>query len=49
MLIDHIKELYAYDRWANERLWQAVTGLDEAQLNSDIQNGMNPFFHFIDI
>src|SRR5450631_4326716 len=35
-----MKELYDYDRWATERLWQAVAGLNADELNSDIRNGI---------
>ena len=40
MQIDQIKELYDYNRWANDRLWQAVEGLNPNQLNIDMHNGM---------
>lgn len=40
MQIDQIKELYEYNHWANERLWQAIEGLNEDQLKSDIHNGI---------
>ena len=40
MHIDQIKELYAYDHWANERLWQALVGLNSDQLNMDTHNGI---------
>jgi uncharacterized damage-inducible protein DinB len=40
MQIDQIKELYDYDHWANERLWQAVAGLNLDQLNIDMPNGI---------
>lgn len=40
MQIDQIKELYDYDHWANERLWQAVAGLNLDQLNMDMHNGI---------
>jgi uncharacterized damage-inducible protein DinB len=40
MQIDQIKELYDYDYWANERLWQAVGGLNLDQLNMDMHNGI---------
>jgi uncharacterized damage-inducible protein DinB len=40
MQIDQIKELYDYDHWANERLWQAVAGLNQDQLNIDMPNGI---------
>jgi uncharacterized damage-inducible protein DinB len=40
MQIDQIKELYDYDHWANERLWQAVADLNLDQLNMDMHNGM---------
>jgi uncharacterized damage-inducible protein DinB len=40
MQMDQIKELYDYDRWANERLWQAVAGLNLDQLSIDMHNGI---------
>lgn len=40
MHIEQIKELYDYDHWANERLWQVVAGLEEDQLHMDIHNGI---------
>ena len=40
MQVDQIKELYAYNHWADERLWRTVEGLNEEQLNTDIHNGM---------
>ncbi len=40
MQIDQIKELYDYDHWANERLWQAIVGLNSDQLNMDMHNGI---------
>jgi uncharacterized damage-inducible protein DinB len=40
MQIEQIKELYDYDRWANERLWEAVAGLSLDELNADIHNGI---------
>lgn len=44
MKIDQIKELYDYNHWASERLWQAVTGLSVDQLNIDIHNGIGSIF-----
>jgi uncharacterized damage-inducible protein DinB len=44
MQIDQIRELYDYNDWANERLWQAVTGLSMDQLNIDMHNGMGSIF-----
>jgi uncharacterized damage-inducible protein DinB len=44
MQIDQIRELYNYNDWANERLWQAVTGLSMDQLNIDMHNGMGSIF-----
>lgn len=40
MQSDTIKILYNYNYWANAKLWQAVEGLNEGQLNTDIPNGM---------
>jgi len=40
MQISQIKELYDYTRWADERLWQTVAGLNEEQLDIDMQNGI---------
>jgi uncharacterized damage-inducible protein DinB len=40
MQIDQIKELYDYNHWAGERLWQAVAGLNQDQLNIDMHNGI---------
>ena len=40
MQIDQIKELYDYNDWANERLWQAVADLGMDQLNIDMHNGI---------
>jgi uncharacterized damage-inducible protein DinB len=40
MQMDQIKELYDYDHWANERLWQAVAGLNLDQLSIDMHNGI---------
>ena len=39
MQIDQIKELYDYNNWANDRLWEAVEGLSADQLNIDMHNG----------
>ncbi|MEZ4417625.1 MAG: DinB family protein [Gemmatimonadota bacterium] len=35
-MIDEIRELYAYNRWANERILAAVVQLDEAALGRDL-------------
>ena len=40
MQIDQIRELYDYNHWADERLWQAVVGLNVDQLNIDMHNGL---------
>ncbi len=40
MQIDQINELYDYDHWANERLWQAVEGLNLDELTTDLHNGI---------
>jgi len=40
MQVDQIKELYDYNNWANDRLWQAVTGLSVDQLTTNIHNGI---------
>ncbi len=40
MRIDQIKELYDYNHWANERLWQVIAGLNHDQLNRDMHNGI---------
>jgi len=40
MQVEQIKELYDYDHWANERLWQAIVGLSQDQLNMDMHNGL---------
>jgi hypothetical protein len=40
MQIEQIKELYDYDHWANERLWQAAGGLNQEELNIDMHNGI---------
>jgi uncharacterized damage-inducible protein DinB len=44
MQLDQIKELYDYNNWASERLWQAVTGLSVDQLNIDMHNGIGTIF-----
>ena len=44
MQLDQIKELYDYNDWASERLWQAVTGLSVDQLNIDMHNGIGTIF-----
>lgn len=44
MQLDQIKELYDYNNWANERLWQAVTDLSVDQLNIDMHNGIGSIF-----
>ena len=44
MQIDQIRVLYDYNDWANERLWQAVTGLSMDQLKIDMHNGMGSIF-----
>ena len=44
MQIDQIKELYDYNDWANERLWQAVSALSADQLNIDMHNGIGSIF-----
>jgi len=33
------QEIYAYNNWANERLLQAITQLDETQLHTDMHKG----------
>jgi uncharacterized damage-inducible protein DinB len=40
MQIEQVRELYEYNRWANERLWLAMTTLDEEQLKGDMHNGL---------
>jgi uncharacterized damage-inducible protein DinB len=40
MQINQIKELFAYDRWANERLWRAVADLNPDALSKDMHNGV---------
>ncbi len=40
MQIDQMKELYDYDHWANERLWQTVAGLNVDQLSMEMHNGI---------
>jgi uncharacterized damage-inducible protein DinB len=42
--IEQIKELYDYNNWASERLWQAVTDLNADQLNIDMHNGIGSIF-----
>ena len=42
--IEQIKELYDYNDWASERLWQAVGGLSTDQLNIDMHNGIGSIF-----
>jgi len=42
--IEQIKELYDYNNWAGERLWQAVTDLSTDELNIDIHNGIGNVF-----
>ena len=44
MQIEQIKELYDYNDWANERLWQTVAGLSIDQLNIDMHNGFGSIF-----
>ena len=44
MQIEQIKELYDYNDWASERLWQAVAGLSMDQLNIDMHNGIGSIF-----
>lgn len=40
MQVEQMKELYDYNHWANERLWQVVTGLSLDQLAIDMKNGI---------
>jgi uncharacterized damage-inducible protein DinB len=40
MQINQIKELYDYNHWANERLWQTVADLSLDQLTIDMHNGI---------
>jgi uncharacterized damage-inducible protein DinB len=40
MHIAMFQEIFEYNNWANERLLQAITQLDEAQLHTDIHNGI---------
>jgi len=44
MQLDQIKELYDFNDWANERIWQAVTGLSVDQLNIGMHNGIGSIF-----
>ena len=40
MQMDMINELYDYNRWADERLWQVIESLTQDQLNADLHNGI---------
>ena len=40
MHIAMFQEIFDYNNWANERLLQTSTQLDEAQLHTDIHNGI---------
>ncbi len=40
MQIDQIKQLYDYNNWAGEKLWQAIAGLDQDELTRDTHNGI---------
>lgn len=40
MQIDQIKELYDYNNWAGERLWEAIERLSADQLEIDMHNGI---------
>ena len=40
MHIAMFQEIFEYNNWANERLLQTITQLDEAQLHIDIHNGI---------
>lgn len=40
MQIDQIKQLYDYNNWADEKLWQAIAGLSQDELTIDTHNGI---------
>ncbi len=44
MHIDQIRELYDYNNWAGERLWEAIQGLSADQLEIDMHNGIGSIF-----
>ncbi len=44
MQIEQIKELYEYNNWANQRLWEAVESVSAEQLNIDVHNGIGSIF-----
>jgi uncharacterized damage-inducible protein DinB len=51
MQVEQMKELYNYNHWADERLWQVVTGLSLDQLTADMHNGigdiLNTLLHMV--
>ena len=40
MQIDQIKQLYDYNHWADEKIWQVIAGLSQDELTRVMHNGI---------
>ena len=44
MRIDEIRELFAYDSWANDRVFDALEELSDSELRQDLSSSLGSLF-----